>query len=319
LHGLQRVISSSTWNPLVFHSVPSTTKVATIVLNWNGLRDTIECLESLRTITGVTNQVYVVDNGSDGNDADIIQSRFPEAIVIRNRRNLGFCKGNNVAIVRALRNGADYILLLNNDTVVIQPDFLRRLVETAEGNHRVGVVSPKILYWQRPVVWCAGGTIVPLIGPIMNEKGRPHVDETGLRRVDYVTGCAMLLKRELIKRVGLLWEKLFLYYDDVDYCERARRAGYDSFVLLDSLIAHKKSASSGIRGSTRLTRIQAYFEGRNMLLFAYGTVGGFKGATMGILWTIFRSLINFFRCTNGYAVIEYIRGMIHGTTQFKQR
>src|SRR4030042_2187559 len=123
-------------------------KVSIIILNWNGLEDTIECLNSLKKITYPNYKVILVDNGSKGNDARVLREKFGDYIhLIENDRNYGYAKGVNIGIRYALANSAsEYILLLNNDTVVA-PDFLNQLVKLAESDSSVGIVGPKTYYY----------------------------------------------------------------------------------------------------------------------------------------------------------------------------
>ena len=126
-------------------------KVSIIILNWNGLEDTIECLESLKKITHPNYEVIVVDNGSEGNDAQMLQERFGDYIhIIRNDKNYGFAGGANIGMRYVLNNSAaDYVLLLNNDTVV-DPEFLTELVKVAEADPAIGITGGKIYYYDNP-------------------------------------------------------------------------------------------------------------------------------------------------------------------------
>lgn len=130
------------FNPLVY----------IITINWNGIDDTIECLDSLKGITYPNCKIIVVDNGSKNNQAEKIKEKFRNIELIKNKKNEGFVIANNQGIKLALKNGADYILLLNNDTI-IKNDFLNILIEYAEKDNNVGILSPKIIYYDSEMIW----------------------------------------------------------------------------------------------------------------------------------------------------------------------
>lgn len=243
-------------------TVPS---VAVIVLNWNGLEDTSACLASLGRVDYPSFRVVVVDNGStDGSPARLLE-RFPNVTLIELERNLGYAGGNNAGLRHAIEMGVDYALLLNNDTEVA-PEFLRQLVETAEADPRVGMVGPTIYYYDHPdVIWSAGGAIDWRRGKTwmvcLNEPDRGQCG-TEPRIVDFVTGCAMLVRREVMERVGLLDERFFLYYEEVEWCTRARRAGFKVLHLPAAHVWHKIPLDA--RGDSPEVH---YYMTRNRLLF----------------------------------------------------
>lgn len=224
-------------NPLVY----------IIILNWNRKEDTLSCLQSIERVAYPNLSVILVDNASSDGTVESVGESFPSVKVIENSRNLRFAGGNNVGIEYALRNKADYILLLNNDTVVA-PDFLDRLIEVADTDKRIGIAGPKIYYYQdRKRIWFAGGRVEYWKGWISHIGVREpdHGQYDVLREVDYITGCCMLVKREVIERVGKLDERFFIYGEDADWCLRASRAGYTLVYVPSSIIWHKVSASSG--------------------------------------------------------------------------
>jgi GT2 family glycosyltransferase len=225
--------------------------VAIIVLNWNGKDDTAECLESLRKVTYPNFKVLLVDNASTDGSVELFKRDHPDIELLVNEKNLGFAGGNNVGIRRALEEGADYLLLLNNDTVVC-PDFLGGLVDIAEGDPRVGIVGPKICFYSDPEkVWSAGGRINMFTGRIGNDgEGLPQKDLRGTKEVDYVSGCALLIKSGVARQIGLMDEDYFLYFEETDWNMRARRQGYVCAVNNGSRILHKSGAAvKKIKGS----------------------------------------------------------------------
>jgi hypothetical protein len=240
-------------------------KASIIILNWNGLEDTIECLESLKKITYPNYEVIVVDNGSTGNDTQVIKEKFGDYIyLIQNDKNYGYTGGNNIGIRYALANyQPDYFLILNNDTVVA-PDFLTELVRVSETDADIGIAGPKIYYHHFP------GRIQS-VGALVNmQKGRASLIgcneiDTGQydteQDVDYVEGCCLLVKRELIHKVGLLDESYFCYWDEADYCIRAKKAGYKIVYAPMAKVWHK----GGISG--KISTLRCYYMARNNFKF----------------------------------------------------
>ena len=221
--------------------------VAIVILTWNGKADTLECLASLRDVSYPSLQLIVVDNGSADGTAPAVRQSFPTATVIENSLNLRFAGGNNVGIRDALNHGAEYILLLNNDTTV-ERDFLQQMVEAALANKGVGMVGPKIKYYHdRQRLWYAGGRIEWWKGWISHIGVREidHGQYDSRLATDYVTGCCMLVSRELLLKVGMLDESYFIYGEDADWCIRAARAGFRLLYEPHAVIYHKLSVSAG--------------------------------------------------------------------------
>jgi len=240
-----------------------------IVLNWNGLPDTLECLESLGRLEYRTCDVMVVDNGSTDGSVRAIREQFPHVTVIENGENLGFAGGNNVGLRHALTRGLDYALLLNNDTVV-SPDFLSLLLEATEADPAVGIAGPTIYYHDEPeAIWSAGGAIDWRRGKTsmlnLDERDTGQLGQVP-REVDFVTGCALLVTRTVLERVGLLDERFFAYYEETEWCVRASRAGFKIVHVPQAHIWHKISPTA--RSDSPLVH---YYMTRNRLLFLKAT------------------------------------------------
>jgi GT2 family glycosyltransferase len=240
-------------------------KVVIVVLNWNGKRDTLECLQSLTKINYSNYDVLLVDNGSTDGSQACFRARYPEIVLLENEANLGFAEGNNVGVRRAMDWHADYVLLLNNDTTVHQ-SFLSELVRVAESDLSIGFVGPKIYYdechGRRDVIAFAGGRINLWIGKALNVgKGEKEIGQyDDIKEVSFVQGACLLAKREVVQQVGLLDSTLFMYWEEIDWCTRGYRVGYSSVFVPNAKIWHKVAASS--RGSRRMyyfTRNQFWF------------------------------------------------------------
>lgn len=246
--------------------------IAIIVLNYNSRDDTLDCLRSLKHLTYSRAYTIVVDNASSDGSAEAIRAAFPHVKLIETGSNLGFTGGNNVGIRHALDAGADYVLLLNNDTVVA-PDMIDHLIEPMLNNPAIGVAGPTIYYFDQPhVVWSAGGSIDWKRGDTsMSAIGSEDKGQFGSepREVEFVTGCALLARRDVWDKVGLLDERFFMYYEETEWCVRASRAGYKIVHVPLAMMWHKISVEA--RATSPHTH---YYMVRNRLLFLRHTQAG---------------------------------------------
>jgi GT2 family glycosyltransferase len=218
-----------------------------IVLNWNGREVLGPCLASLMRVREPRLEIIVVDNASSDGSAEIARRTAPNAEVIVNGRNLLFAEGNNVGLRRAIERGGTRFLLLNNDTEV-DPAFAARMLEALERDPAAGIVGPKIVYDDDPKrIWYGGGGFHPLVWIPKHEHIR-RIDGSFPERggeTRWVSGCAMLVRREVLDAVGLLDPSYTIYCEDVDFCLRARRAGWKCLYEPSALVRHKVSFSSG--------------------------------------------------------------------------
>jgi GT2 family glycosyltransferase len=206
-------------------------KVTIVILNWNGLNDTVECLESLRQVDYPNYEIIVVDNGSAGNDVKIIEEKYSSYTrIIANDRNLGFAAGNNVGIRQALKTEADYVLVLNNDTVV-DPIFLSEMVAAAEKDSRIGAVGPKLYYYDNR----ARLQLRQLYGKVGNT----------VKEMETLSGAAFLVRRKALEDNGLLDEVFYpAYCEDRDFFERLKEHGYKILCVPTSKVYHKMGAAT---------------------------------------------------------------------------
>jgi hypothetical protein len=210
-------------------------------------------------------EIIVVDNGSTDESGERLKKEFPQYTLIRNASNLGFAEGNNVGIRYALKSRADYVLLLNNDTTV-DPGFLEPLVAIAEGDDQIGFVGPMIYFYNAPKVIQSIGAGINLWKGRHSIIGIRQVDKGQYNEpmeVDYVSGAALLVKRQMIQDIGLLDPDYFLYNEEVDWCYRAAEVGYKIVAVPMSKIWHKISSSSGGTNSP----LSTYYMTRNRILF----------------------------------------------------
>jgi GT2 family glycosyltransferase len=242
-------------------------RVCIIVLTWKNYDFTHDCLCSLRKIDYPNIEVVLVDNGSCDGSAERLASEFTEVRLITNERNLGFPAGNNVAIRDAMVRNPDYFLLLNNDTLVAR-DFLSKLVEVAESDEKIGIVNPKILYFEPDDrIWFAGGFYKPWwsTGKVRGQNRRDLGKYNETREVSFITGCACLIKAEVVRKIGLLDEVFFLGFEDLDWTLRAMRAGFRAFYVGSSVIWHKASYDTKKNFGKP---IMDFYRTRNSLLIA---------------------------------------------------
>jgi GT2 family glycosyltransferase len=216
-----------------------------VILNWNAAVVTAECLQSLRSLTYSNYRIILVDNGSSDNSGEILATHFPEVHLLQMESNRGFTGGCNAGMREALENDADYILLLNNDTTVA-PDVLEQLAATADMDETIAIVSPKILFADAPDrIWYAAGSYNWWQGaPSYNYKRRDSRSPGYPQAITFATGCAMLLRVEALKKVGLFDERFFAYGEDIDLTARMLKAGYRAMYVPNARVWHKASHTS---------------------------------------------------------------------------
>lgn len=257
--------------------------VTIITINYNQLQLTCALLDSLRRVTYPAVEVIVVDNHSKEDPTAVIAAKYPEVKLLVSTDNLGFAGGNNLGI-RASKG--DYLLFLNNDTEV-DPGFLEPLVALFESNPKAGAASSKILYHNSDeIIQYAGSSrIDPFtgrskrVGHMERDNGQHNVQQ----ETDLAHGAAMMVPRRVIDQVGMMPEFFFLYYEEVDWCESIKKAGYRIFFVPDSKVYHKESMSIG-KGST----LKTYYMTRNRLLYMRRNTTGLKKFT----WMMFFLLVS---------------------------
>jgi GT2 family glycosyltransferase len=236
-------------------------KVSIIILNYKLAQDTIECVESIGASGYPNCEIIAVDNNSGDGSAKIIREKCPSVAVIENAANGGFGEGNNIGIRKALEGRPDYILLINNDTVV-DKGFLNLLVDKMESEKNVGIAGPVICYYpQKDIVWSAGGS-----GGLWRSQnrcsGRKLKDCNLNAEVDYIPACCALVRADILARTGMFNPDYFLYSEDVDLSVRIKKAGYKLSLVPEAVIYHKSSLSTGGKTSA----ISRYYATRNRFL-----------------------------------------------------
>jgi hypothetical protein len=268
--------------------------VSVVVLNWNGGEMVCDTIASVVDAAPPPASIIVVDNAStDGSDG-LVQQRFPQVTLIRNRSNLGFAAGNNRGIRRALENGANGVLLLNNDAL-LDRRAIRTMVSALLTDSRRGVVVPKIYAGSSAdtqTLWAAGAqwrTFPPRV--TMRGYGQPDAgqyDEPGI--VEYATACALLVRRETWEAAGLLDESYFMYQEDYAFCDRVRASGFTLWYEPEAVVHHRASASTG-EGSPQKWR----YWSESIALFYVQHYGSRPRAmvplTSFLIWVMMRELV----------------------------
>jgi GT2 family glycosyltransferase len=234
-----------------------------IVLSWNGREDTERCLDALAKIREPPVRVVCVDNGSTDGSVEAVRDRHPEAHLIENGRNLGFAGGCNVGIRWALAEGAEWVVLVNNDAM-IAPDAIAGFAEVAEQRPGAGALAGKLYRADRPDrIWYAGQRFLAWLGYSGRHRGEGRRDGPRYQRLsptDRANGALMAISRAAIERVGMLDEELFAYVEDVDYSLRARGAGFEVLFVPAARAWHRVGASSGAAAHN------SYYGTRNMVV-----------------------------------------------------
>jgi GT2 family glycosyltransferase len=219
--------------------------VIAVTVNWNRAGDTLDCLGSLMESTHENLRIIVVDNGSTDGSVERISKKYPNVEQIHNAENLGFAGGYNIGMKYAVKSGADYIFIINNDATV-NPETISTLIQHSEIG--TGILAPIIYYAQNPsIIWSSGGITsnwtLEKHDPLSGMKGSENLNQVLSR--DFVTGCCILFPKNTLSQVGYFDEKFHLYYEDMDLSLRVKRAGLQILVVPKAKAWHKVARSSG--------------------------------------------------------------------------
>ncbi len=259
-----------------------------VLLNYNNSADTIECFKSLQNITYTNYKIVIIDNNSPNNSMDyfikymddnnqnyIYHKSKDEATtfatthknfisLIQSGHNGGYGSGNNIGIKYALNNNADYVLILNNDTIVDQ-HFLEPLVEICEKDQKVGIVSGKIFFYDNPdTIWFNGGKFNPWTASIKHFHFKEKdIGQKPSSEITFISGCLILIPRMVIEKVGLINEDYFMYLEDLEFCHRILQNDYKLDIAFESKVWHKKDVSS----HSRLSQQTVFYSTMNKIKF----------------------------------------------------
>jgi GT2 family glycosyltransferase len=292
-------------------------RVSIITVNFNQPEVTEALLSSISKTNTYTNiEILVVDNGSKVNPVPQWQTLYPDIAFLRSEANLGFAGGNNLGINAAT---GDYYFLVNNDTE-FTPGLIETLVKTLDANSNIGIISPKIKYFQQPdIIQYVGFTPMnyytcanKCVGQFETDKGQyDHITApTG-----FCHGAAMMLRREAVDTAGLMAENYFLYYEEMDWNDRIKRAGYEAWVCTDALIYHKESVSVGQKSP-----LKEYFMNRNRILFTRRNAPFYKAWFFYFYFVLLvtpRNILVYIRDKNYNFITILIKAIFWNITQSK--
>lgn len=251
--------------------------ISLITVNYNGLDLTVELLNSIRKLTYSNLEIFVVDNASRENPQTFLTQHYPEVHVIRSEQNLGFAGGNNLAVRQAK---GDYLFFVNNDAEITE-GCLDRLISLFDQHPKAGMVSPMICYFnesksaEADLIQYVGMTQVNALTARNSTVGEKEWDKGQFskpQKTAYGHGAAMMVRREVIENIGVMFEDFFLYYEELDWCERIRQAGFEIWVEPRAKIYHKESATVGTMSTMKtyyLNRNRIYFMRRNFKGLAF--------------------------------------------------
>ena len=222
-------------------------KVFIIILNWNGYNDTRDCIESTKKINYPNYELLIIDNSSEDGSEEKIRAIYPDLTLIQTGENLGYAGGNNVGITYAFNHGADFIVLLNNDTIVDKL-FINELVTATKKDPMIGIASSIIYFYDKPeIIWFAGSAFNLKTG--WSKHIGHNQKDTGqfksVVEINKACGCAMMITKDVYLKVGLMNPDYFCYCEETDWCIRAKKAGFKVVLVPASKVWHKIFASSG--------------------------------------------------------------------------
>lgn len=236
-----------------------------IILNYKRKDLTISCIKSLQNNLSKYNiEIIIVDNNSNDGSAESFVKLLKGTKLIVNSKNLGWSGGNNVGIKYALKNHADAVLLLNNDTI-IEKNCIDHIIEKLFLEKEIGIVSPKVYEFGKKKVIANAGSFMRTHRYFGYEKGSGEIDKgqyDRIRKTDYVAGTAMMIKKEVFEKTGILDENYFLYYEDVDLCYRAKKKGFHCTFVQNAIVYHRNAATAKLNSP-----LHHYYNTRNHYLF----------------------------------------------------
>lgn len=278
--------------------------------------DTIEaCLDSIAAIQYPDIKVIVVDNSPDDRTRNIIHKKYKNTVLLKNKINVGFAAANNQGISYLLKKGCKYILLLNPDTEV-KPDVIEYLLKAFDEKN-AGISGCAITYHKTQKIWFAGGIFNKYFCYTNHEKMNRHVSSLNqkTRDTDFITGCCMMIRSDVFDKIGLLDPSFGFYFEDMDFCLRAKEAGFISKIIEKPLVSHRVSTSSGVEGSNRLTAFKAFYYGRNPFFLIKKYIHGW-GRVPAVFGQFFIRLpfqgVRMIQQRDFHALFEYVQGMKEG-------
>lgn len=311
---MDAIVTNKT-NSLVKDTTAKAPLIAAVIVHWKHADDTAECLESLSKIDYPQLTVDLINNNSEDFDETRFRQAFPKIQFIHSKENLGLTGGNNLGIEKALKDGVDFILFLNPDTIV-HPNLIQAMLPHFS-KPDVAIVGPIITYYDHPeLIWFAGGGYNRFLGYTRHPHMGSKVTMDGTSKlVPWINTCTMLVKREVFEKIGGFCEDFFIFADETDFCLRAAKENYKCLLVEEPLVLHKVSASMGIRGKNDFTPNKAYYFGRNSFILIKRNSSGIWKLTSFLcqIFVIFPySAIQCIKNKNSGVILDYIAGMFDG-------
>lgn len=236
--------------------------VINVILNTNRREDTLACLATLAASTYPNQRTIVLDNASTDGSVEAISTRFPQVQIVPLKENRGYAGNNNVGIVIALVQEADWVFVLNED-ITLAPDCLEQLINVAQSNPSIGIVGPMVYHYDEPeIIQSGGGLLDRYWRPVHVGQNQPDRNQfPSSRMVDWISGCAILVRREVIEQVGALDDRFFYYWEETEWCMRARNKGWLIYHVPQAKIWHK-----GVQRNYQPGPNVTYYSARNKLM-----------------------------------------------------
>lgn len=236
--------------------------VTNIILNTNRRDDTLACLASVDASTYANQKTLVLDNNSTDGSVEAISAGYPRVQIVHLKDNKGYAGNNNVGINLAMEMGAEWVFVLNED-ITMAPDCLEKLIEVARGNPQIGILGPMVYHFDEPgIIQSAGGMLDRFWRSIHAGKDQPDQGQFPVpRMVDWISGCAILVRREVVEQVGALDERFFYYWEETEWCLRARKNGWQVWHVPQAKIWHK-----GVQRNYQPGPNVTYYATRNKLM-----------------------------------------------------
>lgn len=284
-------------------------EIYVIILNYNNYTDSYECIKSVQKIAKENQNkinIVFVDNCSTDDSYSRIKEEFCNDIfIIRNDKNLGYAGGNNIGIKYALNNHSDYICVLNNDTI-IQEDFFGILIEKLNEDNKIGFISPAIEEYSQDIIQSTGGDINLKRGVVTaNNFGAKRVDLEKIIECDYIGGACMFFRSSFIEKIGLMPENYFLFFEETEWCYRAKNIGYKNICVTSTYVKHKGSASIN-----KTSGLSEYLMERNRIVFLKRNYTSRLKCYCSIMYLFMKNIyLGLFRDKHYFS---YLRYMYHG-------
>lgn len=283
-----------------------------IILNYCGYEDTCECIDSIREINYDNSRILIVDNDSQDGSYDKLLKQYPTIEIIQTGKNLGYAGGNNVGIKYALNKKAEYVGILNND-IGVEKNFLSRIIAKMEENHKIGIAGPAICEWDSDIIQSCGASINYMTSEskcFMAGEDYKKISKED-REGDYVGGACLIVRREVFDKISLLPENYFLFFEETEFCVRAKKYGYLVCGIPEARIWHKESASVNKNSELKtylLDRNKIIFEKRNAPKYMY---------TIFLCYTFIQTIFRMITKKNPTSGIKTIFDGVWGKMQYK--